>query len=186
MFWDQFPPEKGYKSGLSEAWSPPFFRLPPPRSRGAPLSTRPRKGKCAPHGRRSALRPIAPHLSLLTSPLTCPTHNLTGRGPQRAWRSVRTILRRKRRCVGHLTYLNNLPFTYLTATIFLRTQSPSEHGRSLAVFGINFSWTSWSTCSSRTPRTFSHILESGIFWADSAGQMVSNPPRNIPFSFLPA
>ena len=71
-----------------------------------------------PHGRRSALRPIAPHLSLLTSPLTCPTHNLTGRGPQRAWRSVRTILRRKRRCVGHLTYLNNLPFTYLTATIF--------------------------------------------------------------------
>ena len=140
----------------------------------------------APHGRRSALRPIAPHLSLLTSPLTCPTHNLTGRGPQRAWRSVRTILRRKRRCVGHLTYLNNLPFTYLTTTIFLRTQSPSEHGRSLAVFGINFSWTSWSTCSSRTPRTFSHILESGIFWADSAGQMASDPPRNIPFSFLPA
>ena len=55
-----------------------------------------------------------------------------------------------------------------------------------ALESINFSWTSWSTCSSRTPRTFSHILESGIFWADSAGQMASDPPRNIPFSFLPA
>ena len=59
-------------------------------------------------------------------------------------------------------------------------------GRSLAVFGINFSWTSWTTFSSNSPRTFSHILESGIFWADSAGQMAFNPPRNIPFSFLPA
>ena len=122
-----------------------------------------------PHGRCSALRPIAPHLSLLTSPLTCPTHNLTGRGPQRAWRSVRTILRRKRRCVGHLTYLNNLPFTYSTTTIFLRMQSPSENGRSLANFCVKWSWTSWSTFSSRTPRTFSHTLESGIFRADLAG-----------------
>ena len=79
-FWDPFPPEKGYKSGLYRRHGVPLFSDFPRPVREVRRFPRARARGNAPHGRRAALRPIALHPALLTSLLTGPNHNLTGRG----------------------------------------------------------------------------------------------------------